>query len=89
MKKDDTCEIFTITCVGEMRNAFKILVKTLQGGDHLGDLSTGLYERLILKLILKNNVKWCGLCMAQRRVHWRDSVNTATKRAAIKFGEFL
>jgi len=37
--------------MGEMRNAYRILVGNLMGRDHLEDL--GIYGRIIIKWILK------------------------------------
>jgi hypothetical protein len=40
-----------VACMGETRNAYKILFKNLKGRDHLEDL--GVDRRVILKWILR------------------------------------
>jgi len=39
-----------VACLGEMKNAYEILVKNLKGGGHLEDV--GLDEKMILQWIL-------------------------------------
>jgi hypothetical protein len=63
-----------VACIGEMKNAYTILVRKPEGKIQLRSLGTDW--RVLLKWILKigcEDVVWINL--AQDRGHWRALVN--------------